>query len=70
MIKDHQRYNLFFEFIKTFGSVGFKGIDRQDPLILALEEMMKINNQFFLIFDHDQHEDRVYQSREAFKCSV
>ena len=51
MIKDHLQYNLFFEFIKTFGSVGFKGIDRQDPLILALEEMMKINNQFFLIFD-------------------
>ena len=45
------RYNLFFEFIETFGPVGFKGIDRQDPLILALEEMMKINNQFFLIFD-------------------
>jgi DNA-binding CsgD family transcriptional regulator len=52
MIKDLQRYNLFFEFIKTFGPVGFKGIDRQDPLIQALEEMMKINNQFFLIFDH------------------
>jgi len=51
MIKDHLKYNLFFEFIKTYSSVGFKGIDRQDPLILALEEMMKINNQFFLVFD-------------------
>jgi len=51
MIKDNLQYNLFFEFIKTFGPVGFKGIDRQDPLILALEEMMKINNQFILIFD-------------------
>ena len=51
MIKDHPEYNLFFEFIKTFGPVGFKSIDRQDPLILALEEMMKINNQFLLIFD-------------------
>jgi DNA-binding CsgD family transcriptional regulator len=52
MIKDHQGYNLFFEFKKTFGLVGFKGIDRQDPLIQALEEMMKIDNQFFIIFDH------------------
>jgi DNA-binding CsgD family transcriptional regulator len=51
MIKDYQKYNLFFEFIETFSPVGFKGIDRQDPLILALEEMTKINNQFFLIFD-------------------
>jgi DNA-binding CsgD family transcriptional regulator len=52
MINDNQRYNLFFEFIKTFSPVGFKGIDRQDPLILALEELMKSNNQFFLVFDH------------------
>jgi DNA-binding CsgD family transcriptional regulator len=51
MIKDQLKYNLYFEFIKTFRSVGFKSIDRQDPLILALEEMMKINNQFFLVFD-------------------
>jgi len=51
MIGDYRQYNLIFEFIETYSSVGFKGIDRQDPLILALEEMMKINNQFFLIFD-------------------
>jgi hypothetical protein len=51
MIKDYRSYNLFFEFIKTYSSVGFKGINRQDPLIRALEEMMKNNNQFFCIFD-------------------
>ena len=51
MIGDYRQYNLIFEFIETYSSVGFKGIDRQDPLLLALEEMMKINNQFFLIFD-------------------
>jgi DNA-binding CsgD family transcriptional regulator len=51
MIGDYRQYQLIFEFIETYSSVGFKGIDRQDPLILALEEMMKINNQFFLIFD-------------------
>jgi hypothetical protein len=49
--KDLGKYNLFFEFIKTYSSSGFKGIDRHDTLILALEEMMKNNNQFFLIFD-------------------
>jgi DNA-binding CsgD family transcriptional regulator len=51
MIKDYRGYNLFFEFIKTYSSVGFRGINRQDPLILALEEMLKNNNQFFSIFD-------------------
>ena len=42
---------MFFEFIETYSPVGFKGIDRHDPLILALEEMMKNNNQFFSVFD-------------------
>jgi len=51
MVEDYRQYKLIFEFIETYASVGYKGIDRQDPLILALEEMMKINNQFFLIFD-------------------
>lgn len=51
MIKDQGHYNLFFDFIKTYSSVGFKGIDRQDPLILSLEETLKDNNQFLLIFD-------------------
>jgi DNA-binding CsgD family transcriptional regulator len=51
MSKDSLDYKLFFEFIKTFTPVGFKGIDRQDPLILALEEMMKYNNQFLCVFD-------------------
>jgi DNA-binding CsgD family transcriptional regulator len=51
MVGDHRQYNLIFEFIETYSSVGYKGIDRKDPLILALEEETKINNQFFLIFD-------------------
>ena len=51
MVKDHQQYYLFFEFIETYSPVGFKGIDRRDALILSLEEMMKSNNQFFCIFD-------------------
>jgi DNA-binding CsgD family transcriptional regulator len=51
MNKEHGQYNLIFQFIETFSSTGFKDINRQDPLILALENMMKINNQFLLIFD-------------------
>jgi DNA-binding CsgD family transcriptional regulator len=51
MIKDARDYNLFFEFIKTFTPVGFKGIDRQDTIVLALEEMMNENNQYLCVFD-------------------
>jgi DNA-binding CsgD family transcriptional regulator len=48
---DHSSYDLFLEFKKTYSPVGFKGIDRRDPLILSLEEMMKLNNQFLAVFD-------------------
>jgi DNA-binding CsgD family transcriptional regulator len=51
MNKENGQYNLFFRFIETFSPSGFRGISREDPLILALENMMKSNNQFFLIFD-------------------
>jgi DNA-binding CsgD family transcriptional regulator len=51
MIKDYQQYDLFFEFKETYSPVGFKRIDRHDPLILSLEEMMKNNNQFLCVFD-------------------
>jgi hypothetical protein len=51
MIKDYPQYNLFFEFIETYSPVCFRGINRQDALILALEDMMKSRNQFFCVFD-------------------
>ena len=51
MNKGDDKYSLFFEFIETYSHAGFKGIDRSDPLILSLEEMMKNNNQFFCVFD-------------------
>jgi hypothetical protein len=51
MIRDYGQYNLFFEFIKAYSPAGFKGIDRHDPLIVSLEEMMKQNNQFLAVFD-------------------
>jgi DNA-binding CsgD family transcriptional regulator len=51
MRKDSGNYQLFFDFIEYYSPVGFTGINRNDPLILALEKMMENNNQFFLIFD-------------------
>jgi DNA-binding CsgD family transcriptional regulator len=44
-------YNLFFDFIETYSRVGFKGIDRGDPLILDLEKFAESNDQFFYIGD-------------------
>jgi DNA-binding CsgD family transcriptional regulator len=44
-------YNLFFKFIQTYSPSGFKGINRNDPLILELEKMTEANNQFFYISD-------------------
>jgi DNA-binding CsgD family transcriptional regulator len=51
MVKDDGRYSLFLEFINTYSVVGFKGIDRRDALIKALEEMLESNNQFLSVFD-------------------
>jgi len=44
-------YNLFFRFLETYTPVGFQGIDRTDPLIKELEEMMDATNQFFYVAD-------------------
>ena len=51
MIADSRTYSLFFKFIDTFSPTGFIGIDRDDPLLFELEEMMKCNNQFFFAAD-------------------
>jgi hypothetical protein len=47
-------YNLFLRFIEKFSPKGFTCIDRNDSLILELEEMMERNNQFFYIGDVNQ----------------
>jgi DNA-binding CsgD family transcriptional regulator len=44
-------YNLFLKFLETWSPSGFIGIDRNDPLINMLEELMEINNQFFYVAD-------------------
>ena len=51
MTEENRSYELFFRFIQTYLPVGFKGIDRHDPLVLELEEFTKTNNQFFYVAD-------------------
>jgi DNA-binding CsgD family transcriptional regulator len=46
-----QDYSLFFKFLETYTPSGFQGIDRNDPLIIELEEMMEENNQFIYVAD-------------------
>ena len=49
MRQTQQDYGLFFSFIDTYAPVGFKGINPEDPLMVELEKMMELNNQFFYI---------------------
>lgn len=51
MAKDNQDYSLFYKFIETYLPTRFKEINRNDPLILEIEELTQQNNQFFLIAD-------------------
>lgn len=44
-------YSLFHRFIETYFPVGFKGIDREDPLLVQLEALTEANNQFFHVAD-------------------
>lgn len=51
MANNPEGYRLFFKFIENYAPLNFQGIDRNDPLLLELEEMMEKNNQFFFIGD-------------------
>ena len=44
-------YDLFYTFIEKFSPTGFKDIDRNDPLLIELEELTENNNQFFHVAD-------------------
>ena len=46
-----QNYDLFLKFFEAYAPVGFKGINPADPLMVKLENMMEINNQFFYVGD-------------------
>jgi len=49
MLNNPQSYSLFHRFIETYGPSGFKGIKPDDPLMIEIEKMMEINDQFFYI---------------------
>ena len=44
-------YFSYFRFIEKYSPVGFKGIDRNDPLVLELEAFSEANDQFFHVAD-------------------
>ena len=49
MMTGNQNYGLFLKFFDAYAPVGFKGIDPADPLMVDLENMMEINDQFLYI---------------------
>lgn len=44
-------YSLFLKFIDTYLPVGFKGIQKEDPLIRKISAMLEKNKQYFYIAD-------------------
>jgi len=66
MMNDPKSYNLFFRFIETYAPLGFNEIDRNDALILELEELMEYNNQFFFVGDIVKMKIH-YSSRRSFQ---
>jgi hypothetical protein len=51
MFNHFKDYSLFLKFLETYTPVGFQGIERNDPLMIEIEELMEENNQFFYIAD-------------------
>jgi len=51
MINKSKSYSLFFKFIETYSPIGFRGIDRNDPLIIRFEKSMEENKQFMMAAD-------------------
>jgi len=51
MSENFKDYDLYLKFIETYSPSGFKKIDRNDPLVVQLEALSEINNQFFHVAD-------------------
>jgi DNA-binding CsgD family transcriptional regulator len=47
----YEDYSLFFKFFTTFSPGDFKGIAKDDPLLMELDSSMDQNNQLFYIAD-------------------
>lgn len=61
-MNDSNYYSLFLKFIETYGPMGYKGVQKDDPLVLKLDTIMDKNNQFFYIGDMIEWE-MVYSSK-------
>lgn len=46
MTTEFNDYSLFFNFLETYLPTGFVGIDRDDQIMLDVEQMLEENNQF------------------------
>jgi hypothetical protein len=44
-------YSPLFNFVENYAPIEFNGIDAMDHLMIDLEKMMEINDQFFYIQD-------------------
>jgi DNA-binding CsgD family transcriptional regulator len=51
MEPDPKNYTLYFKFLEKYTPLGFRGIEREDPLMVELEQMTEANDQFFYIAD-------------------
>lgn len=51
MVNQNQDYSLYFKFLEKYAPSGFKEIDQNDDLMIALNQSMERNNQFFYIAD-------------------
>jgi hypothetical protein len=58
-------YDLYFKFIEEALTVGFKDIDRMNPLITKLEKLTESNNQFFFVSDLIQLEIKFTSRRSV-----
>ena len=47
----YEDYSLFFKFFTSFAQSGFKGIAKDDPLLMELDYYLDLNNQLFYIAD-------------------
>jgi DNA-binding CsgD family transcriptional regulator len=50
-LENHLDYTIFKQFIAKYEPQGFLNIDRQDPLVVDMEEKLRKGNQFFYIAD-------------------
>ncbi len=53
MLKPYS-YSIFFDFIESYLPSGFLKINPDDPIMVKLEELTEVNEQYFQVFDVGQ----------------